>query len=178
MTDMDALLMIEPELRPLLLEGNSQAVGALVTAWAGSGLTVRVLRGGKMRSLAGVFDEFAAALQFPLYFGGNKDAFDECMADLEGLPVGKGYVLVITEPGEVLINAAHTDLVWFVDSLKAAAIAWARVIQLGEWWDRPSVPFHVVLAGEREDLKAAVRHWSAAGLEPTSFHRSVNEPEL
>ena len=40
------------------------------------------LRGRKMTTLRQLFDEFAAALQFPYYFGANKDAFDECLSEV------------------------------------------------------------------------------------------------
>lgn len=63
---------------------------------APSGYVVRELRGPKMHTTMGVFDEFAAAFQFPYYFGENKDAFDECLRDLDDF-VGEaaGYVAVI-----------------------------------------------------------------------------------
>jgi len=43
---------------------------------------VRYLRGQKCTRKNNFFDEFAAALQFPYYFGQNWDAFDECINDL------------------------------------------------------------------------------------------------
>lgn len=66
-----------------------------------SPLTVRFLRGRKLQSESGMFDEFSAALQFPLYFGENWDAFDECMSDLEWLN-GSILIVVITEAQELL----------------------------------------------------------------------------
>ena len=48
----------------------------------GARIAVRVLRGRNMRSTEGFYNELAAALQFPLYFGKNWDALDECLADL------------------------------------------------------------------------------------------------
>jgi Barstar (barnase inhibitor) len=43
---------------------------------------VRVLRGRKSATRAAFFDEAAAALQFPYYFGENWRAFDECVTAL------------------------------------------------------------------------------------------------
>jgi hypothetical protein len=122
-----------------------------------------------MRTLDGLFDEFAAALQFPLFFGENKDAFDESVAELETLPVGEGYVVTITEPDQVLADAEIEALEWLAGSLRAAAEGWARPVELGEWWDRPAVPFHVVLAGERDAIEVASRRWSSAGAGPVPF---------
>src|SRR5262245_41285350 len=42
----------------------------------------RVVRGVKCSTATKLFDEFAAALQFPDYFGENWDAFSDCFADL------------------------------------------------------------------------------------------------
>ncbi len=168
MNDPLALMKVEAEFRPLLLEGDAQAVGSAVAGWVESGLTARVVRGRKMRTLGGLFDEFAAALQFPLYFGENEDAFNECIAELETLPAGEGYVVMITEPDQVLADA-EAALGWFVRSLESAAGGWRQPVELGEWWDRAALPFHVVLAGEHDAVERAARRWSSAGVEPMPF---------
>ena len=51
-------------------------------------LTVRTVRGRKIRTVGRLFDEMAAALQFPYYFGENWPAFDECLADIDWLADG------------------------------------------------------------------------------------------
>ncbi|NKY86496.1 barstar family protein [Nocardia veterana] len=86
---------------------------------------VRELRGAKMRTTAGVFDEFAAAFQFPYYFGNNRDAFDECLRDLDDF-VGEapGYVALIRDSGQLLADQRE-DLEWFTDAMTAAAHTWA-----------------------------------------------------
>lgn len=68
------------------------------------GLVVRRLRGRKMRSEAALFDECAAALQFPAHFGENWDALDECLNDLEWLD-GQAGALVITDAEQLLVEA-------------------------------------------------------------------------
>lgn len=169
MTDSLALMKVEAEFRPLLFEGDAQAVGSAVSGWVESGLAARVVRGCKMRTLSGLFDEFAAALQFPLYFGENQDAFNECIAELETLPAGEGYVVTITDPDQVLADAGSEALGWLARSLESAAEEWSQPVELGEWWDRPAVPFHVVLAGEHDAIELAARRWSGVGSEPQPF---------
>lgn len=163
------LMNVEAVLRPLLLVGDRQTVGSAVSGWIESGLTVRVVRGRKMRTLGGLFDEFAAALQFPLYFGENWDAFDECISDLETLSAGEGYVVTIIEPDQVLVDAGVEALRLLANSLESAASEWSQSVELGEWWDRPAIPFHLVLAGEREPIELAARRWSAVGSDPQPF---------
>lgn len=161
MTEDQVLMTSATEFRPLLLEGEPQ-----IAKWIQSGLAIRVVRGRKMRTLTALFDEFAAALQFPLYFGDNLDAFDECIADLENIPPGLGYVLAVTDPDLVLADAAPAALAWLVASLTGATEAYGLPIERGEWWDRPAVPFHVVLAGSNEAMSSSARRWSAAGALP------------
>lgn len=161
-----ALMKVDDDFRPLLLEGDSQAIGTALLGWADSGLTARVVRGRKMRTLQELFDEFAAALQFPLYFGENQDAFNECIAELETLPAGEGYVVAITEPDQVLVDAGSDALAWLTRSLASAAEEWSQPVELGEWWDRPAVPFHVVLAGTSDAIAAAQHRWSSVGARP------------
>jgi hypothetical protein len=170
---------VAAEFRPLLFTADRHAIGTALLGWVRDGLTPRAVRGRKMRTLAGLFDEFAATLQFPLYFGENKDAFDECIAEMDALPAGAGYVVVITdyvvvitEPDQVLADAAVGDLAWLVDSLANAAEAWARPIDLGESWDRPAVPFHVVLAGESDVVGRAAHRWGSVGPAAVAIGRS------
>jgi hypothetical protein len=33
-------------------------------------------------------------------------------------------------------------------------------VELGEWWDRPSIAFHVVLAGDEDALERAQGLWA------------------
>lgn len=169
MTDALVLMKVEPELHPLMLAGDVQSIGSAMSDWVESGLTARVVRGRKMRTVGGVLDEFAAALQFPLYFGENKDAFNECISELEALPAGEGYVVMITEPEQVLADEDARELNWLARALVSAAEEWAQPVDLGEWWDRPAVPFHVVLAGERGQVESAARRWSRAGATPLPF---------
>ncbi|WP_067674031.1 barstar family protein [Nocardia miyunensis] len=111
---------------------------------APEGYVVRELRGSKMRTLAGVFDEFAAAFQFPYYFGENKDAFDECLRDLDEF-VGQapGYVAVVRDSAQLLAErSAERD--WFVSAMTDCA----------RYWSEHEGSFRVVLQAAPEGLPA------------------------
>ena len=166
MTELEQLRKLDQGFHPLVLPGDSQQVGSAVLDWADAGLTVRVVRGRKMRCQDGVFDEFAAALQFPLYFGENKNAFDECLSELEHLPFGEGFAVVITEPDQVLADEPGTSFDWLARAFNGAFETWSNPIELGEWWDRPAVPFHVVLAGPADVVALGSQRWSASGIGP------------
>ncbi len=129
-------------------------------AWrlAGEGAVARVVRGHKMRTAAALFDEFGGALQFPDYFGENWAALDECLTDLSWLP-GERYVLVITSALEVLGDEADELLSLFHDVLVRAATTWAQPVTLGESWDRPAIPFHVLVQVDPGDQEAMQKRW-------------------
>jgi len=134
--------------------------------WVNAGMTVRFLRGRKMETYEALFDECAAALQFPWYFGENGNAFDECMSDLSWLPPKAGYLFIVTDPGRVLQRIADDGLSWLVGSLGRAAAVWSRPVSEGQPWDRPAIPFHVLLQAEgRADL--AVERWRTSTAEVT-----------
>ncbi|MFD3510946.1 barstar family protein [Nocardia sp. NPDC058666] len=105
---------------------------------------VRELRGAKMRTTAELFDEFAAAFQFPYYFGANKDAFDECLRDLDDF-VGDapGYVAVIRTAHDLLAQQP-TEREWFDSAMRDCAAYWAR----------REVAFRVVLQGDPDTFHA------------------------
>ncbi|MHB8294702.1 MAG: barstar family protein [Acidimicrobiales bacterium] len=146
-----------------ILELNASDLSSAAWSWERAGLTVRGLRGRKMRTYADLFDESAAALQFPWYFGENIHAFDECIADLEWLPARAGYVLVISEPELLLSDEGSGSLQRLVLSFSDAIKEWAEPVALGEAWDRPAFPFHVVLACSENGAAPVAARWSSAG---------------
>jgi hypothetical protein len=88
------------------------------------GAVVRMLRGKNMADSRGLFNEFAAALQFPCYFGNNWNAFDECVADLEWMP-GNGYLLLIVDGGHVLRDEPQ-DRATFFRIMRSVGKEWAE----------------------------------------------------
>ncbi len=65
---------------------------------------IRVLRGTRCRTKHELLQEFAAALQFPFYFGHNWNAFEECLGDLDWLP-GRLQVWALPNADQVLASA-------------------------------------------------------------------------
>jgi RNAse (barnase) inhibitor barstar len=106
-------------------------------------LTVPVLDAGRMRTRDGLFDEFASRLQFPDYFGRNWDSFSELLADLSWLG-GAAYAIVV-EHAERLLDEEPGQLPQFLDLVDHVAAEWAEPVAQGEPWDRPAVPFHLLL---------------------------------
>ncbi|MEV8441619.1 barstar family protein [Actinosynnema sp. NPDC051121] len=64
---------------------------------------VRRLRGSRCRSTSGLFDELAAALQFPAYFGANWNAVHDMLTDLRWLPA-ESYLLVVEDADDLLAD--------------------------------------------------------------------------
>lgn len=143
----------------LSMKGDSKAVGQAVWGWQESGLTVRRVRGRKMTTAQGLFDEMAAALQFPAYFGENWNAFDECISDMDWLPLVGGLAILVSEPHKVLAEAPG-ELSVLVRALQGAHGTYSQPIAAGEPWDRPAVPFHMVLVGADETQWS---RWRGAG---------------
>jgi hypothetical protein len=129
-----------------------------------TGFAVRIIKGAKCRTTAGLFTECARALDFPDYFGHNWDALEECLADLEWLPA-KGYILLITEAAQVLPDDDE-EYETFLEILRDAGEAWGNG-QAGTS-TRRATPFHVLFAvSEQEKAKRA--HWRMTDIttEPT-----------
>lgn len=103
-------------------------------------------------------DHFSAALQFPYYFGENWPALNECVCEIDWMPLGRGVVVAISGAATVL-SESPDQLVTLVEILNRASDTYAQPIALGEHWDRPAVPFHVVLQGTADELAG----WERAG---------------
>jgi RNAse (barnase) inhibitor barstar len=129
-----------------------------------TGFVLRVIKGAKCQTTAGLLTEFARALDFPDYFGHNMDALEECLADLEWLPA-KGYTLLITDAAKVLPDDEE-EYETFLEILRDAGEAWGNG-QAG-MGARRATPFHVLFAvSEREKTERA--HWGMKEIneEPT-----------
>ena len=76
-------------------------------------------------------------------------------------------LLVITQPGAVLSDTEDDGFSWLVGSLGRATGEWATSVEAGQPWDRPPMPFHVVLQAERAEIEHAVARpqaWCSDGL--------------
>ena len=125
---------------------------------------LRVIKGAKCQTTAGLLTECARALDFPDYFGHNWDALEECLADLEWLPA-KGYILLITDAAHVLSDD-EAEYETFLEILRDAGEAWGN--GQAEMGAQRATPFHVLFAvSEREKAKRA--HWGMKEInaEPT-----------
>jgi hypothetical protein len=80
----------------------------------------RVVRGAKSPAAPELFDEIAAALQFPYYFGENWDALADCLADL-GWLTADAVVIFISNAARLLDGEAPEELHTFLDVVQMAA---------------------------------------------------------
>lgn len=128
----------------------AEAAPAALTEWtwqraAEDGrAVVRVLRGRKMRGWPALFDEVAAALQFPHFFDDNLNGLNDCLRDLSWLPASR-YLLVISDAAELLREVAPEDLSVFLFLLHDVGRGWARPAGAAGRPGTGERPFHVVL---------------------------------
>lgn len=163
MKTIERLKRVDDELQWLLMLEDDHSVFRRTSEWMAAGLTVRTVRGAKMRTDGQLFDEFAAALQFPYYFGENWAAFTECLAEPANLDPAVGYVIVITSPEQVLV-AGDKNFPSLITSIKTAHDALTESIAIGKYWDRKPVPFHVVLVPGGHVAGDVSARWSSTGV--------------
>ena len=124
---------------------------------ADKGFATCFIDASKMRTLNGVFAEFAVALKFPDYFGFNGAAFDECLNDLSWLnPNGICIVILVAEQ---LLADESNEIGWLLQLLDNSCKEWSMAVKEGEAWDRPPIPFHVlfqIVNGSAEQLPMAI----------------------
>ncbi len=106
---------------------------------------LRWLRGSRMRTRQGLMDEWAAAAQFPPYFGATWDALRDGLADLP-----EGGTFLILEADQLLREAPAGDLATLVAVLSDVA------------GDLAPQPFHVVLQVEPAHKAALLAALQAA----------------
>jgi hypothetical protein len=82
------------------------------------------IRGNKCASLSALFNEWAAALQFPFYFGENLNAFADCMGDLiRANPTN--HIIVVSKAGNLLLDDPDC-LTEFFDVLSCVPDYWKQ----------------------------------------------------
>ncbi|WP_162138708.1 barstar family protein [Gordonia hirsuta] len=136
------------------------------------GLVARRIDGASARTLPGLFEAYAWAWDFPGYFGGNKDAFNDCMTDLDDgrfSPAGgtatTGFLTVVTRAEQFLADAPPADRAWFAQSQAGYRDDYRTVNAYGA--DRPvPLQFGVVLHTDLSHLRTVTDRWRAAGASP------------
>ncbi|BDU67919.1 hypothetical protein GETHOR_00200 [Geothrix oryzae] len=104
---------------------------------------LRWLRGSRMRTRVALLDEWAAAAQFPPYFGGTWDSLRDGLADLP-----EGGTFLVFDADQLLQDAPPSDGVTLMAVLEAVAE------------DLAPRPFHLVLQvepGRHGDLVEGLR---------------------
>ncbi|GAA1482194.1 hypothetical protein GCM10009624_26340 [Gordonia sinesedis] len=130
-----------------------------------AGFVARVVDGARMRTLSELYREFAHAWRFPEYFGNNKDAFDECMRDLEDFardaddPTPAGFVTVVTEAQDLLTDAPDNDFRWFATRSDFYREHYRDIA-------RPPAVFAVILGTPPTDESGVMARWRHAGASP------------
>ncbi len=102
---------------------------------------IRIIRGKKSKTLHDFFNEIAAALQFPYYFGENGAAFSECITDLDWLE-GDAYLLIIDD-AHILLQDSEEDFCMFLQYLESANEEWLTPNKYIPRQRQPT-PFHVL----------------------------------
>ena len=142
--------------------GTVDALADSLRAWelGGPGKRIaRIVRGRKCATVADFFDEFAAALQFPVGFGENWDAFADCLHDCHRFPDKAAIAICITDADKLLANATAA-----VTSTMAEVLT--ECVHELNAPAKPSnrQPMHILFQCAPPKLAALAKRWQAAGL--------------
>jgi RNAse (barnase) inhibitor barstar len=140
-----------------LLVATPSDIANLLMGWTPAHREWDVLRvrGTKSSDEARFFDELAAALQFPYYFGENWDAVWDCITDLNWLR-GLSY-LVIFDSAEYLLSESDRGFQVLLDELTDAHALWHRETADFGGGDRRPIAFQSVLACDPDYVDALTR---------------------
>lgn len=130
---------------------------------------VRIIRASYCLTGIATFDHWAAALQFPYYFGRNINAFDDCIKDLGWLRANH-YIFVITSAQDLLREESNQAFSTFLSVLQEAAELWSRP-DFMEWADpdvrakyaRDAVSFRVLFQSTQEHKDETINRYALAG---------------
>lgn len=141
------------------VEQARERLDALAERCEENGVVVGRLEGACMRLVSGVMEAFAKEFSFPDYFGKNWGALDECLAEMDWKLPAAGILVIIYEAEEVLADDHPDSLGTLAKLLRKAGLEYAAPIDQGQPWDRPAIPFHVILQlGDDAETR-----WTRAG---------------
>jgi hypothetical protein len=98
--------------------GSERQLDTLAVYYVPNQIDARIVRGYRCAGRDSLFNEWAAALQFPYYFGRNWAAFDDCMADLSWLRSSK--VVVFVACSDALLTSESATFERFAEGLRDA----------------------------------------------------------
>lgn len=125
--------------------------------------SVKMIRGDKCKTVVSLFDEFAAAFQFPYYFGQNWDSFNECLNDLEWMRMSS-YVLFINNINCLLEAEGEEEFNNFINIIEEMTKEWVNGRSYDSFPTTPT-PFHVVFHCATERKKDVLDRLEACGLQ-------------
>jgi hypothetical protein len=109
-----------------LTEASAATLGTAALTRDRPTVAVRRLRGSHSRTAKAFFDELAAALQFPAYFGANWNAVRDMLSDLRWLPA-EAYLLIVEDADQLLADEADAVLTVGLNVLAESAASAAPV---------------------------------------------------
>jgi hypothetical protein len=118
-----------------------------------------------MKNFQALMDEFGAALQFFDGFGENWYALRDCLRSLDGWLPAEAYILVVTHPLE-LLKEEPDELPWFLKVMDEVHDWWSRPITDNGPYNRPPVPFHVVLQAIASECEMVCQRYPALPVFP------------
>jgi len=125
--------------------------------YSGGGLrcVVRIVRGTKMRTHDALMTEFGAALQFFDGFGENWEALRDCLQCLDELYLdAQAFIILVTHSEELLADDKRANVKLFFKKMNTAGEFLSTAIEDGDRYDRPPIPFHVVLKCDPKKTEA------------------------
>ncbi|BCD22139.1 hypothetical protein BC30090_1036 [Bacillus cereus] len=117
--------------------------------------------GSKCMDMNGLFSEFSKKMNFPDYFGGNWNAFDECINDLSWL-TSEQYVILISKTDKLLVNDNENFEV-LINILSDTCMEWAEGREYGELITFPT-PVHVFFCCIDNKEKHIIERFKSTGI--------------
>lgn len=113
------------------------------------GFQIVTLEGLRCETKHSLLSEYTRMFGFPSYFGGNWDAFEECLSDLEWIPA-TGYLTLIKN-GERVLCHQEDEYVTLIDILQNIGRGWS--LPHPETLQQPPRPFHTLLLVNRDHYR-------------------------